>query len=522
MAQFAGGPGRNSVTGSRWGAALALAYQPSEALQLAFDYYHLSTDEMPDWGVPVDITHNQPFQVDRNNFYGILARDYRTTFADIYTAKASHRRSEHASIRSLVRYGETANAYTASAPEQPALTNPDPALWTVRANAKRRDAVAAYWVSQTDATIDFHALGTEHALVFGAEVSREELLNRGRAFIECATLPCTGTSTSPVHNLFDPNPAMPWTVTDNGITSRTNFLVREAAAYTIDTIKFGPHWELLGGVRYDDYRINLRLLTISTGALSLRENHSKFWNWHVGVTYKPLPNGTLYAAYGSSSNPSGEALDATALDYGGLDPRTADLSPEHNRSFEIGTKWNVFDEHLNLTAALFRIEKSNARVALNSTTVALVGEQRADGFELGASGNITPDWSLFGGLALLDAKIVSSPLAATVGARFPNVPKASFTLMTRYEISQRLYLGATTNYNGRKFGGTVAAGTTQVPGYWRLDFFGGYRVSDSISLSFNVLNVTDEVYYDALYRSATPFVYIAPGRSAFVELEYEF
>jgi catecholate siderophore receptor len=37
-----------------------------------------------------------------------------------------------------------------------------------------------------------------------------------------------------------------------------------------------------------------------------------------------------------------------------------------------------------------------------------------------------------------------------------------------------------------------------------------------------VLNVFDELYYDAFYRSAAPFVFVAPGRSAVVTLDYTF
>jgi catecholate siderophore receptor len=60
-----------------------------------------------------------------------------------------------------------------------------------------------------------------------------------------------------------------------------------------------------------------------------------------------------------------------------------------------------------------------------------------------------------------------------------------------------------------------------VPGYWRVDLFGGYQVTDRVEVSINVLNATDEVYYDALYRSATPFSYIAPGRSALITLDID-
>ena len=66
------------------------------------------------------------------------------------------------------------------------------------------------------------------------------------------------------------------------------------------------------------------------------------------------------------------------------------------------------------------------------------------------------------------------------------------------------------------------ATSTEIPSYWRLDLFGGYQLTDNVEVSFNVLNVTDEVYYDALYRSATPFTYIAPGRSVQFRIDYDF
>ena len=37
------------------------------------------------------------------------------------------------------------------------------------------------------------------------------------------------------------------------------------------------------------------------------------------------------------------------------------LKPEEVRTFEIGTKWNVFNDRLNLTAAIFRTEKQNTQ-----------------------------------------------------------------------------------------------------------------------------------------------------------------
>ena len=49
-----------------------------------------------------------------------------------------------------------------------------------------------------------------------------------------------------------------------------------------------------------------------------------------------------------------------------------------------------------------------------------------------------------------------------------------------------------------------------------------YKFNQSISAKLNVQNLTNEVYYDAFYRSATPFVYMAPGRSASLTLNVKY
>ena len=57
-----------------------------------------------------------------------------------------------------------------------------------------------------------------------------------------------------------------------------------------------------------------------------------------------------------------------------------------------------------------------------------------------------------------------------------------------------------------------------VPGYVRFDAVAKYRFNDRFELRANVVNIADRTYYDAIYRSGTPFAYIAPGRSATLTL----
>lgn len=520
MYQDADVPGRNAVYNNRWGIALAGEWSPTDDLRFGADYYHLETDYMPDWGVPYDVANNRPFEVSRENFYGITQRDFGESYVDVYTLTGDWRIGDGLSLHSIIRYGDTGNAYTASAPESPNIL-----LGTVGANAKRRNAITEYLVNQTQLTWDVTWGGVEHTIVGGYEVSGERILNRQGSFTECATDPCTGATGNPRQDLYNPDPYRPWATLDNGIVSRNRIEVATRAFYLIDTIHLNDQWRLQGGLRWDNYDVELRNVAQATGVLTARDSSSSFVNWHLGVAYLPTPDVTLYANVASSSNPSGEQLDSTGLDYGGLDVRIVDLDPERNIAWELGAKWSLFNDNMSLTAAVFEINKIDARTVVGSGAGAIVtldGEQRVRGVELLVAGNITPDWSVFGGITLLDTEIVESGQPSQVGQPLPNISDVSFTLTSRYQLTDRANFGGTAIYNSERAGGGVSATTTQIPEYWRFDVFGGYQLTDNVEVSFNVLNVTDEVYYDALYRSATPFTYIAPGRSVQFRIDYDF
>src|SRR6202020_90849 len=95
-------------------------------------------------------------------------------------------------------------------------------------------------------------------------------------------------------------------------------------------------------------------------------------NFNVGVTVKPRPYASVYAAYATSSNPVGAEFDGTSTAYGGLSPvlngnSSQIFGPEQNRAAEVGTKWELFDRRVLVTGALFKTTKDNAREAYNVT-----------------------------------------------------------------------------------------------------------------------------------------------------------
>ena len=175
---------------------------------------------------------------------------------------------------------------------------------------------------------------------------------------------------------------------------------------------------LNGGVRYDDYNSCDRSAH-NGGNTSSTAVNSDFVNYNLGVVFKPLPIGSVYAAYATSTNPVGSEFDGTGAAL--RRPRAVlngnpnqIFGPEKNKAIEIGTKWELFDRHLLVTAALFQTEKDNARE--NASTVhgvagRLISAARPIRSAVSistSSGKITDKWSVFGGLVLMQSKVTKS------------------------------------------------------------------------------------------------------------------
>ena len=197
------------------------------------------------------------------------------------------------------------------------------------------------------------------------------------------------------------------------------------AIYLIDTVKFGEKWEATGGLRFDQFNTSYKQIVAPAVNLS---NDAGMPSYRAAITYKPAPNGSIYFAFGTSFNPSAESLS--------LATSTAGLAPEENITYEVGTKWNVLNERLTLTGAIFQLSKINARVPdpTNSAFNVLGGNQRVRGFEIGVAGHITDRWQIYAGYAFLDNEVTSSTLPATVGQPLANTPKNTLSIWNSYDL----------------------------------------------------------------------------------------
>jgi catecholate siderophore receptor len=178
-------------------------------------------------------------------------------------------------------------------------------------------------------------------------------------------------------------------------------------------------------------------------------------------------------------------------------------------------KAEVLNRRLLLTAAVFRTDKTNARVPDpdNTAVNVLEGLTRVEGFELGAVGRITAQWQVFAGYTHLRSEIVETTNAALLGKELFNTPHNAFSLWTTYDVTDRWTVGGGAFFVDAMWGN--AANETRVPSHWRFDAMTSYKLKPNVVLQLNVYNITNEYYYSQVYNNwAIP----GPGRSAALTL----
>jgi catecholate siderophore receptor len=272
------------------------------------------------------------------------------------------------------------------------------------------------------------------------------------------------------------------------------------------------------GLRFDNYNISASKNCFPTVSVV-----SNMVNYNVGLVVKPLPTASVYAAYGTSSNPVGSELDGTSANYGGLQLTNASVNqifgPVESKAVEVGTKWEFFDRHLLATGALFRTDVSNARELVpagfpNAGTVQAGAAYHVQGIDIGAEGKILDKLSIFGGIVLMNNRVDASSVPSNVGLPLAFIANQSFNLLAKYEVTKDLEVGGQATYRSKIYGGTLLAANqgTVLPDYWRFDaFVEGYFLKHYEWKIF-VNNIFNTLYYDAFYQSAAPFVLVAPGR----------
>jgi catecholate siderophore receptor len=471
---------RDDVESSRWGVAPTATVQLLTSTSLTLQYVHQFEDSSMDYGVPV--VNGRPADVPIDWYYGFADDSFQEYTVDLYTATLDHRCSEQVSLRNATRYGDYNRYYMVEIPgAYNAGTGQVPITQALRNNDQ--DNV----INNTE--LAFHGTLDERKLsvVAGVDFSWEEYAYQSKNANPAAAPISVFNPQQPDHNPGAPTTLSAPLNTDNHTDADNQ------AAYLMVAYEFVRTWTAVVGVRVDRFHAEVenKLTSIT------QEQTDTMVNPRAGLVWDPVPEVSLYGSYATSSNPTAETYNISTANAG--------LDPEENVSYEIGAKTELFDRALLLTAAVFRLEKTNARTPdpSNTTVNVLEGVQRTDGFEIGAAGRLSRDWTLFAGYAYMDGEVVESNTAGQEGNDSPNTPAHSGSVWLSYALGAGFDLGAGVYAKSSSY--TNAANTTELPGYARFDLGAGWS-GRQLFARVNVFNLFDTVHYDA---GSTNFVY--PG-----------
>ncbi|MDF3980877.1 catecholate siderophore receptor Fiu [Luteibacter sp. PPL201] len=545
MSQESGVYGRDRVKNDRWGIAPSLAFGLGTPTRVYIDYLHIKQNNRPDGGVPTlglpgySAPDKRSFlasasAVDPSNWYG-TDQDHDRDTQDLFTVIVEHDINENLALHNTSRWGRTTQDYllTSFMGSTANLLTPnpaDPSTWTIaRSLPTFKHQSNRIATNQTNLTAHVGDGAVTQDISAGIELTQETARTLGFAALNGSAWPAA--------NLYQPNSHVRGLVygqTGARASGKTN----TAGAYVFDTLKFGERWQVNAGVRLDHYTTDFDSLvacgarntpacgTRRTGTIVPGVNASKsdnLVNYKLGVLYKPSANGSIYLNVAQSQEPpGGNTLTLSSAANSADNPL---FDPQKARTVEVGTKWDLLDEKLMLTGALYRTTVTND-VVQDPTDLQYyqIGKKRVQGVEITAVGKLTDAWAISAGFTTMDATVKTGTVVAADGSTdLAYTPKEAFTAWTTYHLPFGLTLGGGARYSGElKRGTDGAVGTpAYTKAYWVVDAMASYPVNRHVDLQLNLYNLFDKSYVAAINKSGYRYTPGTP-RSAMLSANVRF
>ncbi|MGB1091213.1 MAG: TonB-dependent receptor, partial [Oceanobacter sp.] len=551
-------PDRSPADRERNGIALSAAYDLNSDIKIIADYYHLDAFDAPDLGSYIDRTTGDVYE-DMPVY--VQDEDFLKSRVDTVTLRLEWDINDTMRLTNAFRHGTTNNGYFVTgasgssaylADSVDDVTDDTETYSTISTSSHQGWQEVEYVANQTNLYIEADLAGMEHNFIVGTEYSKHDVLNGAYTGTATGATNCIVSGrggTQGGYCLLDENGNEVDNI--NSLMQRdivkgdwdSNYQISTISLYLMDTAEITDNLTIHGGVRADKYEYRNDLQGNSTATY---EYGDTLFNYHMGVLYDVADNGNVYFTAATADNINGGESDVGgSCGYGGIcgDSETVDSGkPEHTTSFELGTKWNVNDEKLLLSAALFYIDKKDVMEGVDYETTGTLntGGNRVKGLELTAAGNLTDKLSTLAGLSLMESEITDSfydgvntyvngwtgEEATTedrIGGRLANFADRSLFAQLRYQLTDKLAFGGSATHSSESYVGQPdsAAGDLSVPAYTVFDAFVSYDVSKKLNTRLNIGNVTDTDYYFAAYRSGS-FAYMGDARNAQVTVSYDF
>lgn len=358
------------------------------------------------------------------------------------------------------------------------------------------------------ADFKFNTGPISHTVTTGYMATRNTRYDNADGSVGVQTL--TGASLgSPT---YVPEPAWP----AYGLEPPWNSAINRQASWMIgDDIQFNEQWSMLVGLSRSTIKTETRA---NPGAPMVTAYDESATTPTVSLIYKPTPNVTTYATYMEALERGGIAAD----DYNGFPVANAGeiMAPLISKQVEVGVKAQVGG--VLLTGALFQIDKGLQYYDLSNPSRPVYvqdGRQVHKGLELTATGKLTRNLTVVGGMTLLDASVKKQKQDPSLEGKVPvGTAERMFKIYGEYRVPSvpGLTLNGGISYTGSAW--WDAMNTDKLPGYTLVDIGARYEMdvgAHPVTLRLNVNNLTNKRYW-------VNSVYLGDARTVMLSASMQF
>jgi catecholate siderophore receptor len=461
---------RDAARISRSGVTPTMTILAGSGTTVRLDYEHFHDDRNADRGIPS--FRGSPAPAPITAYFGDPTVNVSRSDVDAGTIVVDRSLGGGLALRNRTRAARYDKFYQNIVP---GAVDPTGTQVELRGYNNAHDRASVF--NQTDLTGSLLTGAVKHTLLAGVELSRQSTDNfRNTGYF--------GDATSLVVPLADADLPTGVRFRQSATDANNRVRVDVGALYLQDQVELGPHWQAIAGVRVDAFTIRFHD-NRDAGDLS---RYDRLVSPRAGLIFKPIGAASLYASYGVSHLPS------SGDQFSSLTATTETLEPERFRNVEVGAKWDVHSS-LSLTAALFRLDRTNSTAPdpLDPSRTVQTGAQRTTGYELGATGELTPSWQVVAGWSAQTARITSATRAGAEGATVPLVPRATLSLWNRVQLSPSVGAGLGAVYQSRMY--AAIDNTVTLPSFTRYDAAVFVGLPMHTRLQLNVENLLGRRYY---------------------------
>ncbi len=456
---------RDFYEGERYAVNPYVAVDLGAGWKAGLSYEYVHDDRVTDRGVPS--LGGVPITGYRDRFFGVPGVNRTTLEAHLLKGRIDGALTPDLAFSTTVLFGDYDKVYTNVYANGPATAQ----TGTVPLAAYTDPTTRQNLLLQSSLVWDLITGSVGHKILFGLEYGDQDSTNQRR----------NGVLSNATFNLA--NPVFP-TVSFPALNRDTVSNVKSLSAYVQDQISLGERFDIVAGLRFDRFDIEGIDLQPDPDRPFARVDEKV--SPRIGLIFKPQENLSFYGSFSQSFLPRSGDQFLT------LSATQQNLEPERFTNHEVGVKWDV-RPNLNLTAALFQLDRTNATTPdpANPTATINVGETRTQGLELAATGRIRSNWQMAAGYAYQDAALKGNDTV-----RLAQVPEHQFSLWNRYDVTDRLGFGLGVVHQSSQYAAIrTSAATTRLPAFTRVDAAVFYDLSDTLQLQVNVENLFDRSYF---------------------------